>query len=164
MKKTDHTTAPDGVKRTKTAAATRPPKEPTATKARPKITDAQREARSANAAKATEGRKAAVAARRAAAAAAVTDAGIPPLVMSEARLMAAKAEIAELDAAQRRGELIAVDKARADVDDLISTARTKILGVPSRLAQRDRTVTKKQIDLVEELLREALTELADDDG
>jgi phage terminase Nu1 subunit (DNA packaging protein) len=144
MEKTDHTTIPDDG-----------------------ITDAQREARSANAAKATEARKAAAEARRVdaaiTAAAAVAAAGIPPIAVSEARLMAAKAEIAELDAAERRGELIAVDKARADVDDLISTARTKILGVPSRLAQRDRTITPAQVELVEALIREALSELADGD-
>lgn len=127
------------------------------------ITEAQRAARSANAAKAAEGRRAAVAARRAAAAAAVTDAGVPPLAVSEARLMAAKAEIAEIDAAERRGEVIPVDKALADVDDLITTAKTKLLGVPNRLAQRDRTITQAQVDLVELLIREALAELADDD-
>src|SRR5687768_17262886 len=97
MKKNDHTTTPDG------------------------ITDAQREARSANAAKATEGRKAAVAARRAEAAAAVTDAGIPLLAVSEARLMAAKAELAEIDVAERLAELIPVAKARADVVDRFTT-------------------------------------------
>ncbi len=137
MPKTDHTTTPDGV------------------------TEAQRDARSLNAAKATAGRKAAVAARRAQAVAAVTDAGIPLLAVSEARLMAAKAELAEIDVAERLGELIPVEKARASVFDRFTTVRTLILGVPSRLAQRDRSITKKQIDLVEELLREALTELAD---
>jgi phage terminase Nu1 subunit (DNA packaging protein) len=123
------------------------------------LTEAQRTARSANAAKATEGRKAAVAARRAEA-----EANVPPLAVSEARLMAAKAEIAELDRDERRGELISVEQARADVDDLITTAKTKILGVPSRLRQRDRSITQEQAELVDELLREALTELAADDG
>lgn len=131
------------------------------------LTEAQRSARSANAAKATEGRKAAVAARRAAAeaqaAAEIRAANVPPIAVSEARLMAAKAEIAELDAAERRGELIAVEQARADVDDLISTAKTKLLGVPNRLAQRDHTITRAQVDLVELLIREALSDLADDD-
>ena len=120
------------------------------------LTEAQRAARSANAAKATEGRRAAVAARRAEAVAAVVDAGIPLIAVSEARLMAAKAELAEIDVAERMGELIPVDQARADVFDKFTTVRTRIMGVPSRLAQRDRSITRTQIDLVEELLREAL--------
>lgn len=127
------------------------------------LTDAQREARSANAAKATEGRKAAVAARRAEAAAAVTNAGIPLLAVSEARLMAAKAELAEIDVAERRGELIPVDQARADVMDRFATVRTKILGVPSRVAQRLPRLASEIVPILEELLREALAELADGD-
>jgi phage terminase Nu1 subunit (DNA packaging protein) len=138
MKKSDHTTTPT-------------------------LTEAQRAARSANAEKATAGRRAAVAARRAEAEAQVEAADVPPLRVSEARLMAAKAELAEIDVAERLGELIPVDKARADVDDLISTAKTKLLGVPNRLAQRDHTITRAQVDLVESLIREALSDLADDD-
>ena len=131
-------------------------------------TEAQRAARSQNAAKATEGRKAAVAARRAEAAAqAAADlesAGVPPLAVSEARLMAAKAEIAEIDAAERRGEVISVEQARADVFDKFTTVRTKILGVPSRVAQRLPRLAPEVVPVLEELLREALTELADGDA
>lgn len=129
-------------------------------------TEAQRAARSANAAKATEGRKAAVAARRTEAAAKVAAdlkaAGVPALEVSEARLMAAKAEIAELDAGERRGELISVEQARADVIDKFTTVRTKILGVPSRVAQRFPKLAPEIVPVLEDLLREALTELADE--
>lgn len=129
------------------------------------ITEAQRAARRANAAKAAEGRRQAVAERKAEAAAQVASdldtAGVPPLAVSEARLMAAKAEMAELDAAERRGELISTARARADVMDRFATVRTKILGVPSRVAQRMPTMATQIVPVLEELLREALAELAD---
>lgn len=125
------------------------------------ITEAQREARSANAAKATSAREEAAAARREEAAAAVTAAGLPLLAVSEARLMAAKAELAEIDVAERRGELISIDQARADVMDRFATVRTKILGVPSRVAQRLPRLAGEIVPVLEELLREALAELAD---
>jgi phage terminase Nu1 subunit (DNA packaging protein) len=91
---------------------------------------------------------------------AVTSLDLPA---ARARREMALAQIAELDLAERRGELIAVDQARADVEDLISNVRTRLLGVPSQLAQRDRSITPEQVDLVETLIREALSELADDD-
>lgn len=128
------------------------------------ITPAQRAARQINAAKGAQGRRDAVAARRAEAAAQVTEAGVPPLGVSEARLMDAKATLAELDVAERRGELIAVDQARADVIDKFSIVRTRILGVPSRIAQRLPAIADQVVPLLDELLREALEELADGDA
>lgn len=128
------------------------------------ITEAQRAARSANAAKAAEGRRAAVAARRAEAAAAVTDAGVPPQAVSEARSAHLKAEMLEIDLAERRGEVISVEQARADVEDRFATVRTRILGVPSRVAQRLPALAAEVVPVIDDLLREALTELADGDG
>lgn len=78
--------------------------------------------------------------------------------------MNAKAELAAMELAAKRGQLIDVAKARADVGDKFAKVRTLLLGVPSRLAQRDRSIPKKHLDLVEELIRDALTELADGGG
>src|SRR5678815_1744439 len=83
---------------------------------------------------------------------------------ARARREAALADLAELDVAERRGELISVEQARADVLDRFTTVRTRILGVPSRVAQRLPGLAAEVVPVVDELLREALSELADGDG
>lgn len=128
------------------------------------ITEAQRNARRENAAKAAEGRRAAAEARRTEAAAQVAEAKLPPAAVSEARLMNAKAELAAIELAAKRGELIEVEKARTDVVNRFAKVRTLLLGVPNKLAQRDRSIPKKHLDLVKELIRDSLTELADGGG
>lgn len=128
------------------------------------ITDAQLSARRENAAKAAEGRRQAVAARRAEETAQIEGAGVPMFAVSEARLMAAKAAIAELELEERRGELVAVDDARADVIAKFTAVRTRILGVPTRIAQRLPHIAADVVPVIDELLREALEELAIDDG
>jgi phage terminase Nu1 subunit (DNA packaging protein) len=96
-------------------------------------------------------------------AAALVALNVPPAAVSEARMMAAKAEVAEINAAERRGELISIEKARADVLDKFATVRTLILGVPSRVAQRLPRIAAEVVPVLDELLREALSELADDE-
>lgn len=87
----------------------------------------------------------------------------PDLMESKARREAALADLAEIDVAERRGELISVEQARADVLDRFAIVRTRILGVPSRVAQRLPKHAAEIVPVLEELLREALTELADGD-
>jgi phage terminase Nu1 subunit (DNA packaging protein) len=118
------------------------------------------EARRANVAKAREDAKAARDAAREAVRGELEAASIPAVEVSEARLMAAKAELAEIDVAERRGELIPVDKARADVFDKFATVRTRIMGVPSRVAQRLPHHANEIVPVLKELLREAMLELA----
>jgi phage terminase Nu1 subunit (DNA packaging protein) len=125
------------------------------------ITHAQRVARGRNAAKATAAREEARSAEREAVSTELASLKIPVAAVSEARMMAAKAAVAEMDLAERRGELIAVEKARADVLDKFATVRTRILGVPSRVAQRLPKLATEVVPVLEELLREALLELAD---
>lgn len=79
-----------------------------------------------------------------------------------ARREAAKAELAELDVAERRGELVPADEARAVLVDKFTIVKTKILGIPSRFAQRMPELASVAIPVIDELLREALEELADD--
>lgn len=124
------------------------------------ITPAQRDARSQNAAKATEAREQARAKRRAEALERLDAAGVPRYEISEARLMAAKAGIAELELAERRGELIEVERARADMIDKFTIAKMRVLSVPSRLAQQLPHLATEIVPVVDALLREALEELA----
>jgi hypothetical protein len=79
-----------------------------------------------------------------------------------ARREAAQADLAEIEVAQRRGELVLVDQARADVIDKFTTVKTRLLGVPSRIAQRFPRFALELVPVLDDLLREALEELAID--
>lgn len=82
-----------------------------------------------------------------------------------ARREAAQADLAELEVDERRGELVSAEDARADVIDMFTVVRTRILGVPTRVAQRLPHVAAEVVPVIEALLREALEELAvEDDG
>jgi phage terminase Nu1 subunit (DNA packaging protein) len=69
-----------------------------------------------------------------------------------------------MDVLERRGELIPAADARAQVIDRYTVVKTKILGVPSRVAQRLPHVAPVDVRVIEDLLREALQELADGDA
>lgn len=83
-----------------------------------------------------------------------------------ARREAALADMAEIEVAEMRGELVPVAEARADVIGKFTVVKTKILGVPTRIAQRLPHLAAEVVPVVDELLREALEELAaePDDG
>lgn len=72
------------------------------------------------------------------------------------------ADLAELELAERRGSVVDADEARADVIAAYSLVKTRLLGVPSRLAQRVPDLAAKVVPVVDELIREALEELAAD--
>jgi hypothetical protein len=80
-----------------------------------------------------------------------------------ARREAALADMAELEVAEKTGELVSVAEARADVIDKFTIVKTKILGVPSRIAQQLPALAGEVVPVVDSLLREALEELAVDD-
>lgn len=81
-----------------------------------------------------------------------------------ARREAALADMAELDRDERKGELVSVDEARADVIDKFAIVRTRLLGVPSRVAQRMPHLAAEVVPIVDDLVREALEELSTGDG
>jgi hypothetical protein len=98
---------------------------------------------------------------------------VPPYNLSRARREAAaarreaaEADMAEIDAAEKKGELVSVADARADVIDKFTIVKTKILGVPSRFAQQLPKLAAEGVPVIDELLREALEELSteQDDG
>lgn len=53
---------------------------------------------------------------------------------------------------------------RADLIAKYTVVKTRILGVPARAAQRAPHVAAEVVPLIDDLLREALEELANDDG
>jgi hypothetical protein len=81
-----------------------------------------------------------------------------------ARREAALAELAELDVAERRGELVDANEMAEKFVEVVTVAKTKLLGVPARVKQRLPHVATEDIRLIDELVREALEDLADGEG
>jgi hypothetical protein len=89
---------------------------------------------------------------------------VPDYNESRARRESALADMAEIEVAERRGELVPVAEARADVVSRFTVVRTRLLGVPSRVAQRLPHLAGEVVPVLDELLREALEELALEGG
>lgn len=83
---------------------------------------------------------------------------------ARARRETAQADMAELELAERRGRLIDAEEARADVIKAFSLVKTRLLAVPSRVGQRVPLLADQVVPIVDELIREALEELAGGDG
>ena len=71
-----------------------------------------------------------------------------------------KSESDALDLARRRGELVPLEDVRADVFEAYSIVRTRLLGVPARAKQRLPHLGAGDVATLDELIREALEELA----
>lgn len=88
--------------------------------------------------------------------------GLPPIVESNQRIAAAKAQIAVLELNERRGKLVNAEAIRIRLTTMITTARAKMLGIPTKAKGRIPTLTVHDIETLEELIVDALTELATD--
>lgn len=75
-----------------------------------------------------------------------------------------KREADALDLAKRKGSLVRVEDVRATVSAKYTIIRQRILGVPTRCKQRLPHLTSADVATINELLREALEELADGRG
>ncbi len=76
-----------------------------------------------------------------------------------------KREVDDLDLAVRRGELVTAREAAEAFAEIVSVAKTKLLGLPARIKQRLPHVATDDIKVIDDLMREALEGLAagDDD-
>lgn len=79
---------------------------------------------------------------------------------ASARRETAQAELAELELAERRGQLVDAEQARGDVIAAFALVKTRLLAVPSRAAQRLPDLAAQVEPVVDELIREALEELS----
>jgi hypothetical protein len=70
-------------------------------------------------------------------------------------------EVDELELAKRKGELVSVAEARADVVEKFSVVKTKLLGLAVRVKQRLPHVVVEDVRVIDALVREALEALAD---
>ena len=82
--------------------------------------------------------------------------------LAEARLRheSADAEKAEIDVARMKGELLVARDVEDRMVAVFASCKTKLLGIPSRARQADPALTSSQVTLIEELVREALEDLA----
>lgn len=84
-----------------------------------------------------------------------------------ARRENALADLAEIEVSEKLDEIVPVEEARAYMVDKFTVVKTRILGVPTLVAQRLPHLADEVVPLLKELLREVLEELAaetDGDG
>lgn len=75
------------------------------------------------------------------------------------RLKTAQADLAELNLQEKRGELVLAADVSREWSNILSQARSKLLGVPTRFRQAVPTATADELTTLEKLLREALEDL-----
>ena len=80
-----------------------------------------------------------------------------------ARLKRAQADERELRVAHLRGETIPLSDAVSSWSSIVSAARTRFLGLPSKLKSRYPDMPREAVDELDELVREILEELATHD-
>lgn len=92
-------------------------------------------------------------------------AGAPDHAVERARFIRARADLAEMEAKQRRGALIASVDAEAAWIAILALLRTRLLSLPDRLAPQvhEQGTLAGTRDLLRATLREALEDLADSD-
>lgn len=83
------------------------------------------------------------------------------LVAERARLAAAQADKTELDLAVKRGQLVNAETLGRHYVGLITAARNRLRGVPSKAKGNIPDLDVRDIEILEDLIDTALTELAD---
>jgi excisionase family DNA binding protein len=86
---------------------------------------------------------------------------VPEYNESRARTEYLKAELLELERKEKEGLLVRAADVQAKWVEVITISRTKVLGVPSKAKQRIPDLSQDQIAILEDIIREALEELAD---
>jgi hypothetical protein len=82
-----------------------------------------------------------------------------------ARREGALADVAEIERDKVRDGVVPVEEVRAYINEKFTIVKNRLLGVPSRVAQRLPKLAKEVEPVVDELIREVLEELAaEDDG
>jgi phage terminase Nu1 subunit (DNA packaging protein) len=84
------------------------------------------------------------------------------LIEERARLSARMAEKLEIEIAAKKGELLPVPSVVQTLNHRNSALRSKLLALPSRYKSMFATLTPKQVDGLDNLVREVLTELANE--
>ena len=85
---------------------------------------------------------------------------LPDYNESRARTEWLKAELMELERAEKEGELVRADEVSKTWGDLVAITRTKMMAVPSKAKQRIPEIPADAFVALEEIVREALEDLA----
>ena len=90
----------------------------------------------------------------------------PRRVDADARLAHAKAEMAEIDLAERRGELLRKDDITATVVDIVTTLRARLESLPAQLGPQVAAVSDEAIctAMIADHVEAALAELSHQSG
>lgn len=92
------------------------------------------------------------------------DAEIPDYNESRARAEFEKANLLELERRQKEGLLMPADQVEKAWTKAVTIAKTKLLAVPTRMRQRIPHLTLEEIAICEELIRESLQELSEEES
>jgi excisionase family DNA binding protein len=87
---------------------------------------------------------------------------VPDYNESRARTEYLKAELLELERKEKEGLLVRSADVQAKWVEVITISRTKVMGVVSKVKQRVPDLTQDQINILEDIVREALEELAEE--
>ena len=90
----------------------------------------------------------------------VTSDLIPEYEESRARTEHLKAELLELERKQKEDSLVPMKEVQQKWTEVITTARTKLLGISSKAKQRLPDLDPNAVTCIDEIVREALEELA----
>jgi phage terminase Nu1 subunit (DNA packaging protein) len=81
-----------------------------------------------------------------------------------ARLASAQADLAELKAAEKRGDLLDAAEVERECSGVLRTVRAGMLAVPSRVGARLPHLTAADVDEIDREVRDALGEVAGGGG
>lgn len=97
--------------------------------------------------------------------AAKAQAGAPDYAAERARFIRARADLAEMEAEEKRRSLIAADEIEAAWIAVLALLRTRLLGLPDRLAPQvhDQSTVGDTRTLIRSAIREVLDDLAEPD-
>ena len=89
------------------------------------------------------------------------DGKLPTIRQSQRVINAYKARMAKMEHDKAAGELVSRAEVMADITAMVVVARTKLMGIPSKLKQHNPVLTIDDLERVETIIRDVLTELAD---
>ena len=92
-----------------------------------------------------------------------TSEAIPDYDESRARTEHLKAELLELERQQKEGLLVKAEEVEHEWVEIITRARTKLLGIPTKAKQRIPDLDTDAIGVLDDIVREALEDLSEED-
>ena len=90
-----------------------------------------------------------------------TEESIPDYDESRARTEHLKAELLELDRKQKEGVLVKAEEVELKWVEIVTLARTKILGIPTKAKQRIPDLDTEAVTVLEDIVRETLEDLSE---